>query len=70
MIHAGDSICAGSLDESIKDLGPTVLQSPLHRPKANAIGERVIESIRHVGLDELIPGSGALASDAESAGDA
>jgi transposase InsO family protein len=55
LIHDRDSIFARSLDESIKNLGLTVLKSPPHSPKANAICERVIRTIRRECLDWLIP---------------
>jgi transposase InsO family protein len=55
LIHDRDSIFAGSLDESITNLGLTVLKSPPHSPKANAICERVIGTIRRECLDWLIP---------------
>lgn len=55
LIHDRDSIFARSLDESIKNLGLTVLKSPPHSPKANAICERVIGTIRRECLDWLIP---------------
>jgi len=45
------------LDESIKHLGLKVLKSPPHSPKANAICERVIGTIRRECLDWLIPSS-------------
>src|SRR4030095_12120716 len=44
-----------NFDESIKNLGMTVLKSPPHSPKANAICERVIGTIRRECLDWLIP---------------
>lgn len=53
--HDQGSIFAGHLDESIKNLGLTVLKSPPHSPKANAICERVIGTIRRECLDWLIP---------------
>ena len=37
LIHDRDSIFARSMDESIRNLGLTVLKSPPHSPKANAI---------------------------------
>ena len=37
LIHDRDRIFARSLDESITNLGVTVLKSPPHGPKANAI---------------------------------
>jgi transposase InsO family protein len=55
LIHDRDGIFARSLDESIRNLGLTVLRSPPHSPKANAICERVIGTIRRECLDWLIP---------------
>jgi len=55
LIHDRDSIFARSLDESIRNLGLTVLKSPPHSPKANAICERVIGTMRRECLDWLIP---------------
>lgn len=54
LIHDRDSIFARSLDESIRNLGLSVLKSPPHSPKANAICERVIGTIRRECLDWLI----------------
>jgi transposase InsO family protein len=55
LLRDRESIFAGTLDESIKNLGLTVLKSPPHSPKANAICERVIGTIRHECLDRLTP---------------
>ena len=55
LIHDRDSIFARSLDESIRNLGWTVLKSPQRSPQANAICERVIGTIRRECLDWLIP---------------
>jgi transposase InsO family protein len=55
LLHDRDSIFARSLDESIRNLGLAVLLSPPHSPKANAICERVIGTIRRECLDWLIP---------------
>ena len=55
LIHDRDSIFAKSLDESIARLGTTVLRSPFQSPKANAICERVIGTIRRECLDWMIP---------------
>ena len=46
LIHDRDSIFARNLDESIRNLGLTVLKSPPHSPKANAICKRVIGTVR------------------------
>ncbi len=55
--------------ESIKNLGMTVLKSPPHSPKANAICERVVGTIRCEcpGLVDSVIGI-ALAIDAENVG--
>lgn len=50
-----DSIFASHLDESIRKLGIRVLKSPPRCPKANAVCERVIDTIRRECLDWLIP---------------
>ena len=50
----GDSIPM-SMDQSIKHLGLSVLRSPPHSPKAKAICQRVIGTIRSEYLDRLIP---------------
>ena len=55
LLHDRDGIFAKHLDESIKALGLSVLKSPPHSPKANAICERVIGTIRRECLDWLIP---------------
>jgi transposase InsO family protein len=55
LIHDRDSIFAKHLDESIKALGLSVLKSPPRCPKANAVCERVIGTIRRECLDWLIP---------------
>jgi putative transposase len=55
LIHDRDTIFARHLDESIRALGLSVLKSPPHCPKANAICERVIGTIRRECLDWLIP---------------
>jgi len=53
--HDRDSIFAKHLDESVNRLGIEVLKSPPRCPKANAICERVIGTIRRECLDWLIP---------------
>jgi hypothetical protein len=55
LIHERDSIFARSLDDSIRNLGLTVVKPPPHSPKANAICERVIGTIRRKCLNWLIP---------------
>ena len=55
LFHDRDSIFARSLDESLRTLGLAMLKSPPHSPKANAICERVIGTIRRECLDWLIP---------------
>jgi putative transposase len=55
LIHDRDSIFAKHLDNSIRALGLEVLLSPFASPKANAICERVIGTIRRECLDWMIP---------------
>jgi putative transposase len=55
LLHDRDSIFANHLDESIDRLGIKVLKSPPRSPKANAICERVIGTVRRECLDWLIP---------------
>jgi hypothetical protein len=51
LIHDRDSIFARHLDDSIRAMGLGVLRSPYSSPKANAICERVIGTIRRECLD-------------------
>src|SRR4029077_459909 len=55
LLHDRNSIFAKHLDESIKALGLRVLKSPPRSPRANAICERVIGTIRRECLDWMIP---------------
>lgn len=55
LIHDRDRIFAKHLDDSIRALGLNVLRSPVASPKANAICERVIGTIRRECLDWMIP---------------
>ena len=55
LLHDRDSIFAKHLDDSIRALGLTVLRSPFRSPKANAICERVIGTLRRECLDWVIP---------------
>jgi hypothetical protein len=72
LLHDRDSIFAGSLDRSIKNLGLSVLKSPPHSPRANAINMRTgdrNDPSRVPGLvDSVI--RAALAIDAERLGEA
>jgi transposase InsO family protein len=55
LIHDRDRIYSKHLDDSIKALRLTVLRAPVASPKANAICERVIGTIRRECLDWMIP---------------
>ena len=59
LIHDRDAIFAKHLDNSIRALGVEVLRSPVASPKANAICERVIGTIRRECLDWMLPMSRA-----------
>ena len=55
LIHDRDRIFAKHLDDSVSALGVEVLRSPAASPKANAVCERVIGTIRRECLDWMIP---------------
>ena len=55
LLHDRDSIFSEGLDRSITALGLWVLKSPPRSPKANAVCERLIGTIRRECLDWLIP---------------
>jgi transposase InsO family protein len=55
LIHDRDAIFARHLDDSMSALGVEVLRSPVSSPKANAICERIIGTIRRECLDWVIP---------------
>jgi putative transposase len=56
---ATEKIFAKRLDHSIKALGIEVIRSPIASQKANAICERVIDTMRRKCLDWMIPMSAA-----------
>ena len=55
LIHDRDSIFSSALDRSTENLGLEVLKTPYRSPKANALCERLIGSIRRECLDFMIP---------------
>jgi putative transposase len=55
LLHDRDTIFSAELDESIQRLGLRVLKSPPRSPKANALCERVLGTLRREPLDWLIP---------------
>src|SRR5687767_4757667 len=55
LLHDRDSIFSAGVDESVQRLGLRVLKSPPRSPKANALCERVIGTLRRECLDWLIP---------------
>jgi hypothetical protein len=60
LLHDRDSIFPQNLDEPIAKLWVTVLKSPPRSPKANAICERLLGSVRRERLDWLVPLSESL----------
>jgi hypothetical protein len=54
LIHARDSIYAEEFDEQIRSMGLDVVKIPARAPKANALCERLIGTIRRECLDFLI----------------
>src|SRR5215204_4479996 len=55
LIHDRDRIYSKRLDHSIEALSVEVFRSPIASPKANAVCERVIGTIRREWLDWMIP---------------
>ncbi|WP_246038986.1 hypothetical protein [Peristeroidobacter soli] len=55
LLHDRDSIFSTEVDESIERLGLRVLKSPPRSPKANALCELVLGTLRRECLDWLIP---------------
>jgi len=51
LLHDRDTIFSAELDESIQRLGLRVLKSPPRSPKANALCERVLGTLRRECLD-------------------
>jgi transposase InsO family protein len=55
LIHDRDAIFSQAFDRSIRHLGLRVLKTPPQAPKANAICERVLGTLRRECLDFMIP---------------
>jgi transposase InsO family protein len=54
LIHDRDADYGGDFDERLATLGITGVRTPLQAPKANAIGERIVRTIRSECLDHII----------------
>jgi transposase InsO family protein len=54
LIHDRDSIFSPDLDASIRNLGLKVLRTPYRSPRANALCERLIGTLRREALDWVI----------------
>jgi putative transposase len=55
LIHDRDAIFSQALDQSIRHLGLKVLKAPIRSPKANALCERLLGTLRRECLDFMIP---------------
>ncbi len=55
LIHDRDAIFSKQVDQGIRNMGLRVLKTPVRTPVANAIGERVIGTMRRECLDLAIP---------------
>jgi transposase InsO family protein len=55
LLHDRDSIFSAQLDQHIRHLGLRVLKTPPQSPKANALCERLIGTLRRECLDFVIP---------------
>jgi putative transposase len=54
LIHDRDAIFSNQVDQGVRPMGLRVLKTPLRTPVANAICERLIETIRRECLDFVI----------------
>jgi len=54
LIHDRDADYGGDFDERLANLGITGIRTPPRAPKANAIGERIVRTIRTECLDHII----------------
>jgi transposase InsO family protein len=55
LIHDRDSIFSKDLDKGVTAMGVRILKTPVRAPKANAVCERLVGTIRRECLDFLIP---------------
>jgi transposase InsO family protein len=55
LIHDRDAIFSRELDQRVHHLGLRVLKTPVRRPQANALCERLLGTLRRECLDCLIP---------------
>jgi putative transposase len=54
LIHDRDAVYGGSLDSRLDQLGIAGVRTPVRSPKANAIAERLVRTIRSECLDHII----------------
>jgi putative transposase len=55
LIHDRHATFSTDLDEAVRNLGISVLKTPVRSPKANAFCERLIGTVRRECLDHMIP---------------
>jgi putative transposase len=55
LIHDRDTIFSEDLDQRVRHLGLRILKTPVRSPKANALCERLLGTLRRECLDFLIP---------------
>jgi putative transposase len=59
VIHDRDAIFSTEFDASVANLGLAVIRTPVRSPKANALCERLIGTLRRECLDWIIPSTEA-----------
>jgi putative transposase len=55
LIHDRNSIFSHQLDEHVRHIGLRILKTPPQSPQANALYQRLLDTLRRECLDYLIP---------------
>jgi putative transposase len=55
LIHDRDRLFSGGLDQRVRNLGLRVIKTPVRSPQANALGARLLGTLRRECLDVMIP---------------